>query len=104
MPNYDHECYECKHQWEQFYSINKEPPTECPKCKGKARRIILTAPGSNVVLSGGALKEHLAQESQKIKREVENNENLKANIIGEDNYHNTQINTAKIGEDLRQLL
>jgi putative FmdB family regulatory protein len=104
MPSYDHECYKCGHQWELFYSINKEPPSECPKCKGKARRVILTSPGGSVILTGHALKEHISEESMKVEKEVENNENFKANIIGEENYHNTQINTQKIGEELRQMI
>jgi putative FmdB family regulatory protein len=103
MPTYDHECYECGHAWEDFYSINKEPPTECPECGGKARRVITTIPVCKVVLTGRELKQHIKEERRKIKEQIKTDENFRANITGEEAHHNTQVNVKKIGEDLNQI-
>ena len=104
MPNYDHACYECEYEWEDFYSITVDPPTVCPKCGGKARRVILSVPAAKVKLEGRELKEHIAEEQKKIKKQLKNDSKLKANLMGEENYHNTQVNIQKLGEDLKQML
>ena len=103
MPTYDHECYECQYEWEDFYSINAEPPKICPKCNGKARRVIKTVPACKVVLTGIELKQYIKEEQNKIRKQIKNDENFKANITGEEAHHNTQINVNKIGNDLMQL-
>lgn len=103
MPTYDHECYECQHIWEDTYSIHQDPPTVCPVCGGKARRIITGVPACKVVLSGRELRAHIKDEQKKIRQQLKTDEKLRANISGEDNYHNTKINTRKIGEDINQI-
>ena len=42
MPCYDHLCQDCKHQWEDTYSIKADVPNVCPNCKteGKVMRLI----------------------------------------------------------------
>ena len=104
MPEYDHECYDCQYAWQDMYSIHKDPPTICPKCGGKARRVILGVPAVKVTLNAQEMKEYIKEERKKVKKEVSQNENLKANIMGEESYHNTQNNINKIGEDLKQMI
>lgn len=40
MPTYDYKCLECDYQFELFQKITETPITECPKCKGKVKRLI----------------------------------------------------------------
>jgi putative FmdB family regulatory protein len=40
MPTYDYECETCGHRLEVFQSITEKPLRECPKCKGRLRRLI----------------------------------------------------------------
>lgn len=103
MPTYDHECYECQYSWEDTYSIHQDPPTICPQCGGKARRIITAVPACKVVLSGNELRAYIKDEQKKIRQQIKTDENLRANISGEDNYHNTQVNVRKIGEEINQI-
>lgn len=104
MPSYLHGCYECEHKWEDFYSINAEPPTICPECGGKARRLISGAPSFKVKLEGNELKQHIKDERKKIRNQVKSDEKLRANLMGEEKYNNTQNNVQKIGETLKQMI
>lgn len=108
MPFYDHKCGECGHEWEDFYSITKcvdGYPEECPAChaKGKVKRLLSANIRVSVTLSGSELKQSIINERAKIKKQISKDENLRANIMGEDNYHNTEVNVKKIGEELKQL-
>lgn len=89
MPFYDHECVSCGYEWEDFYGINTDPPTICPKCKEEsAKRVIsLTAPGV-VQLTGRDLVNKVKSDARKIANESTNNENLKANLMGENAFNN----------------
>lgn len=40
MPTYEYKCLECGHQFELFQRITEERVTECPKCKGRVKRLI----------------------------------------------------------------
>jgi putative FmdB family regulatory protein len=104
MPTYDHACYECEYEWEDVYSIHADPPTVCPKCGGKARRVINTAPACKVKLEGAELKRHIKEERKKIKHQLKSDESLRANLMGEDKFHNTETNVKKVGEELRSRL
>ena len=104
MPEYDHECYECGYAWQDIYSVKQDPPTICPQCGGKARRVILGSPAVKVVLSGREMKEHIKEERKKIKHQIATDENFRANITGEEPYNNTQNNVQKIGEELKQMV
>lgn len=41
MPTYDYQCTKCGHTFEAFQSMNDDPLTDCPKCKGHVDRLIL---------------------------------------------------------------
>ncbi|MBD3246057.1 MAG: zinc ribbon domain-containing protein [Candidatus Omnitrophica bacterium] len=40
MPTYEYECGECGNRFELFQSISEKPTQECPKCRGKVKRLI----------------------------------------------------------------
>lgn len=92
MPEYLHFCNKCQQEFEDSYSIKADPPTLCPLCgeEGGVKRLISSATAGKVVLEGNELKESIAKDREKLKREMRTNENLKANIVGESNFHRIQ--------------
>ena len=44
MPIYEYECADCDFRFERKQGFDAEPVAVCPKCKGKARRIIHSIP------------------------------------------------------------
>ncbi len=51
MPIYEYACDACKHKFEKFQSVSAKPITECPKCKKKAAKRLISA--STFHLKGG---------------------------------------------------
>lgn len=45
MPTYDYKCLDCGYIFEEFQNMTDEPLTECPKCKGKLKRLIGSGAG-----------------------------------------------------------
>ncbi len=45
MPTYDYKCNECGYKFELFQTMSADPIQECPKCKGKVKRLIGTGAG-----------------------------------------------------------
>ncbi|MFA7157767.1 MAG: FmdB family zinc ribbon protein [Kiritimatiellia bacterium] len=50
MPTYEYECKKCDRVFEVFQSITAAPLRQCPKCKGKVRRLI--GRGSGIIFKG----------------------------------------------------
>ncbi len=44
MPIYEYECRECHHHFERKQRFDEEPAAICPKCQGKASRVIHSVP------------------------------------------------------------
>jgi putative FmdB family regulatory protein len=44
MPTYEYECGSCHHRFERKQRFDEEPVAMCPKCGGKARRVIHSVP------------------------------------------------------------
>lgn len=44
MPIYEYECGLCHFHFERKQRFNEEPVAMCPKCQGKARRVIHSVP------------------------------------------------------------
>ena len=44
MPIYEYECDSCHFLFERKQKFDEEPVAICPKCKGKARRVIHSVP------------------------------------------------------------
>ncbi len=40
MPIYEYECCDCEHSFEIKQGFHDEPLAECPKCRGRAQRVI----------------------------------------------------------------
>jgi len=49
MPLYEYQCTECGEVFEIFHKMDEEYMDGCPKCKGKARKILSP---SNFILKG----------------------------------------------------
>ena len=45
MPTYEYKCLACGHDFEIYQKMNDELVKECPKCKGKVKRLIGTGSG-----------------------------------------------------------
>ncbi len=89
MPTYEHQCEKCGHIWEDLFSSYKSPvPEECPECKevGCIKRLVSWCSGT-VELTGREFSDKLRSDTQKLKQEARSNENLRANLIGEDKYN-----------------
>lgn len=46
MPTYEYKCLACGHDFEMFQKMKDEPIKECPKCKGKVKRLIGVGAGT----------------------------------------------------------
>lgn len=101
MPTYEHEC-ECGYYWEAVYKITEDPPDTCPKCKGhNVKRLISGGYGPGIVLlSGRELSAHIESEGKRIAREAAKDENLRANLIGEEKYHDQQLQKSQLTNEL----
>lgn len=50
MPTYEYECRECGKVFEKFHKMTQKPRVKCPKCGGKAKKIIGT--GAGIIFKG----------------------------------------------------
>ena len=44
MPTYEYECSLCQHHFDRKQGFDEEPVAICPKCQGKARRVLHSVP------------------------------------------------------------
>jgi len=44
MPIYEYECGDCQDRFERRQRFDEEPISVCPKCQGKASRVIHSVP------------------------------------------------------------
>ena len=104
MPTYEHKCEACDFEWEDIFKMSDPLPEECPDCKvkGKIKRLISIS-SVKVELSGRELVEKLRADGKKIAKKSATDENLRANIVGEDSYHKEQLHTARVNENLKNL-
>ncbi len=51
MPTYEYECQKCGKRMEQFQSITAEPLKDCPKCKKKALKRLISR-GAGIIFKG----------------------------------------------------
>jgi len=96
MPVYEHRCIECEYEWEDIFKLNDPIPEECPEChaKGKVERLISWCRGK-VELSGRELTQQLWAEGKQLARQAQKDENLAADIIGHDKYHQGELAQSK---------
>lgn len=50
MPTYDYQCLKCENKFDVFQKMSDELLQECPKCKGKVKRLI--GAGSGLIFKG----------------------------------------------------
>jgi putative FmdB family regulatory protein len=50
MPTYDYRCRKCGHRFELFHSIKDDTIKRCPRCKGRADRMI--SGGAGILFKG----------------------------------------------------
>ncbi|MFH0733250.1 MAG: FmdB family zinc ribbon protein [bacterium] len=55
MPTYDYKCNECGFSFEFFQKMSDKSLTECPKCKGKVKRLI--GAGAGIIFKGSGFYE-----------------------------------------------
>jgi len=96
MPTYEHQCQACNYEWEDLFKISDPVPNKCPKCnkKGKVKRLISWCRGT-VELSSAEASAKLDEDVRKMQKEAYTNENVLANIIGEDKYHKNELDRTK---------
>jgi putative FmdB family regulatory protein len=46
LPTYEYVCLKCGHEFEKFQSMKEDKLKECPKCKGKVKRLIGAGAGT----------------------------------------------------------
>jgi len=44
LPIYEYECSSCRSRFERKQRFDEEPVASCPRCSGKARRLIHSVP------------------------------------------------------------
>ena len=91
MPSYMHECQntECNFEWEDFYSIVKDPPTTCPECKQEtAKRVISGGSGRGIMrLNAEEIQASIATGAAEISKRASKDVNYLANLVGESKYN-----------------
>ena len=103
MTTYEHLCEACGHEWEQIYGMTVSSPTLCPKCgiDGKVKRLISGGSGRCIMRkTAGEIKSNLAIETRAIRKRAETDENFRANLVGEDNYHQQALSTEALTKEL----
>jgi putative FmdB family regulatory protein len=50
MPTYEYECQECGEVFERFHKMTQRPRVKCPKCGGRAKKLIGT--GAGIIFKG----------------------------------------------------
>jgi len=67
MPTYDYECEKCGKRFEVFQKMSDKPTLKCPKCKGRAHRLI--GAGSGVIFKGSGFYHTDYKNNKKSKEE-----------------------------------
>jgi putative FmdB family regulatory protein len=105
MPTYEHKCNKCGYEWDDFYKMSDPVPTICPSCneEGFVKRLISAVPGRVVITGRGEMRQYLADEAAKAKKRARTDENYLANAIGEDKYHQSQLDKKIVNDNLKNL-
>ena len=86
MPVYEFSCNECNNEWDDIIAYS-DPNPNCPECNtSNVKRLISLIAHGKVKLEGQAWHDAVKRESQKAIQESHRNENLLANLVGEDKY------------------
>ena len=100
MPEYEHECQNenCKHEWDDTYSILADPPKLCPKCGLETAKRVISLGGKGIVeLSGQDLVDKVKADAKQLQRDASKDSKIYANLLGEDRYHKMQTQLDRRG-------
>jgi putative FmdB family regulatory protein len=91
MPDYEHLCETCKHEWEDTYSIKQDPPKFCPSCGAESVKRLISLGGKGVVeLYGQDLIAKVKGDAQQLKKDAAKSEKIYSNLLGEGKYNDLQ--------------
>ena len=76
MPTYQYRCSECRHEFEEFQSMNDKPLKTCPVCGEKLERVISGGAGVIFKGSGFYITDH---RSEKYRKDASKDSNPKVN-------------------------
>ena len=105
MPTYEHVCEneECKHEWEDTYSLKVDPPKICPKCGKETAKRLISLGGKGVVeLTGDELIAKLKADGKQLTKEASKNANLYDNLLGKDKQGNSRYHNIQTQMDRRK--
>jgi hypothetical protein len=103
MPQYTYICEINNEEFETEHSI-KIVLEECPICKEKGleahapKRLISCITKGVVQYTGHEFDQKHKEDLNKMRKEIYGNEKLYANVIGENNYNNTQSQIDRRGK------
>lgn len=89
MPNYEYTCVKCEENWEDLYNLS-DPIPNCPECDSSENVVKLISLCAKGVVQLGLYEQKVKIKSDAIKMQKETfkNENLLANLVGENKYQN----------------
>ncbi len=83
MPTYDYECGLCNYIFERKQRFDEEPVAMCPKCEGKARRVLNSVP---IIFKGSGFyvtDSRKGGDTEKAKKKMPDKSKRKEQIGGE---------------------
>lgn len=91
MPWYPMICHKCNVEFEDLFSAQAPVPTLCPNpecgADGYIQRLIPDVVYGRVPLTGQELKQQVKKDTAKLRSKVAKDENVKANMVGEEKYN-----------------
>lgn len=105
MPTYEHKCFadNCGYEWEEIYGMTVDPPTMCPECgvEGQVKRLVSGGSGKGIMRkTPGEIKAGMAAETRALKERAKTDEKFRANLVGEDKYHERVLKTEDLTNEL----
>lgn len=106
MPTYEHRCEKCGYEWEDVYKISDPIPESCPSClvSGFIKRLINWDGAGNVRLNPKDAARKAWADGKVLAHQAKTDENLKANIIGEEKYHQSELTMSKAADEAKHVI
>lgn len=103
MPEYEHICTDCNHEWNDVYSIKADPPKNCPSCgKETAMRLISGGSGKGIVEPNSSEIDALIKKGvQDIKKKASVSESYLDNLVGGDKVHQNTVLREKMASEFK---
>lgn len=102
MPIADIKCEECGNIFEEYYSGAHPLPTNCKFCNSEnIHKLFPTKVHCRVELGKQEKYDKMISDRKEAAKEVSKDENLKANIAGEQNYQQQSQWESKLSSDFK---